>query len=64
MSKEHLTGLKVTIEKQSDGGYVLTHPSGNSAYCGGIDGIVKLLCAVYEYPANYLIEDLTFVNEN
>jgi len=50
----------VKIEQQQDGGYILTDlQSGNSVYTGGLDGMIKLTAAVFEYPLDYLIEDLT-----
>lgn len=50
---------KVKIEKQDDGGFVLTDlSSGNSAYSGGLDGVIKIYCAMLKYPVEYLIEDL------
>ncbi len=50
---------KVKIEKQSDGGFIITDlTSGNSAYSGGLDGCIKIFCAMLKYPVEYLIEDL------
>lgn len=49
----------VRIEKQQDGGFVLTDlASGNSVYSGGLDGCIGVYCAVLKYPLEYLIEDL------
>lgn len=49
------------IEKQSDGGYIVRYADLNTGgvYSGGLDGAIKFICSYYEYPVEYLIEDLT-----
>lgn len=49
----------VIIQKKPDGSFELIHSSGNSSISGGIDGAVKVACAVFNYPVNHLIEDLS-----
>lgn len=51
----------LTISKQEDGGYIVRHekyPESGGAYFGGLDGAIKFICAYYEYPMDFLIEDL------
>lgn len=57
--------MKVSIEKQSDGGYIIRNTEVDKnevtggVYSGGLDGIVKLMCAHFDYKIEYLIEDLS-----
>jgi len=55
-----MKNASIKIERQSDGGFILTDlSSGNSVYSGGLEGVVKVYCAMLNYPIEYLIEDLT-----
>jgi len=49
----------IVLQKKPDGSYEVIHSSGNSSISGGLDGAIKVACAVFKYPINYLIEDLT-----
>lgn len=57
--------MKISIEKQSDGGYIIRNTEIDKSektggiYCGGLDDIIKIMCEHFNYKIEYLIEDLT-----